>query len=117
MSENFISCVEDDIQVVKIMNDYATITIAQDFKNYLFELIENGYNRIIIDLSKAQLMDSTFLGALVISFRKIKANGGQLVIAGMTESVSLTFGLTKLVNVFKFYKSVDEAKAELNKKG
>jgi len=114
MSENFIACAEGRIQVIKIMNDYATAKIAMDFKAYLFEIIDQGYKKIIIDLSRAQLMDSTFLGALVISYRKIKEVGGDIVVACMTESVSITFGLTKLVNVFTIYDSIDEAKRELS---
>lgn len=113
MEENYIRCDDGDYTVVKFMNESATIVIAKEFKAYLFEMIESGRKKIILDLEKTNIMDSTFLGALVLSFRKVAESGGTIVLAALSESVSLTLGLTKLINVFQVFSSVEDAKEQI----
>lgn len=117
MSEsiNFSVKSDGDFDIVKIMTENATINIAQSFRDGIFALVEKGRNKIIVDLSIAELMDSTFLGALVVAFRKCKDAGGTIVLVEMRESVALTFGLTKLINVFDVYKTIGEAEQALSR--
>ena len=42
---------------------------AEQFKEYLIKTLEGGINKIIIDLSRCDFIDSTFLGVLITSLK------------------------------------------------
>ncbi len=99
----------EGILVYTSITNNANISNAQEFKNLAFEKIENGQKKIIIDLSDVLLMDSTFLGALVVVHRKIKAIGGKLTLCVKNESISTLLGLTKLDKTFDSFFTLQEA--------
>jgi len=98
-----------DILLIKSNTDSAGISNATDFKSMVFERIESGKNKILVDLSDVALLDSTFLGALVVTHRKAVPAGGAVKLFGINESVRTLLGLTKLENVFVFYNTQEEA--------
>ena len=55
--------VDDQFVCVKIAGR-AGCACSVDFRTLLLGLHDKGYNRFILDLTKCQLMDSTFLGVL-----------------------------------------------------
>jgi anti-anti-sigma factor len=55
--------VGDQIVCVKIAGR-ASFTCSVDFRTLLTTLWQQGHNRFVLDLTKCQLMDSTFLGVL-----------------------------------------------------
>lgn len=98
-----------EILLLKIGHYEATIVVAKDFKETLINYIEDGNKKILLDFTEIDLMDSTFLGALVVALRKMKEVGGEIKIFGVSESVSLVFGLTKMKNYFDICDSKEEA--------
>lgn len=84
-----------------------------DFKAKLGRYIEQGENRIILDLSKITFMDSNGLGAIVsinkmLELASQKKSGG-LIITGLNESVLEMFELTKMDRVFKIFSDLNDA--------
>ena len=52
----------DDI-IVEIVNlDRATLLEAEELKRQVNDKIDNGYRKVIIDLTSVEFLDSTFLG-------------------------------------------------------
>jgi len=89
----------------------ATISLAKEFKEEMIKYIEDGNDKIILDLDKVELMDSTFLGSLIVALRKMKEIDGVIKIVGVGESVGIVFGLTKMQNYFEIFNSKEEALA------
>jgi len=87
----------------------ATILEALEFKNVLDEDIRGGNHNIIIDLSKCEFLDSTFIGVLVVTWRKLKAEGGKLKLVKPGYFAQSVLHLSGAVENFESYGSVEEA--------
>jgi anti-anti-sigma factor len=98
-----------DILVEVVNLKSATYEYAVEFKNILAKEIESGWVKIIVDLSKCHFIDSTFLGALVISLKKVNQLKGDLLLVMSQTDVNSMFQLTKLNTVFATYKTKDDA--------
>lgn len=99
----------DDI-VVEIINiDRATLREADTLKNLINRKIEVGYKKIIIDLSAVEFIDSTFLGIIVNTLKKVARLNGDLKLVGFKPAVRSMFELTRLFRVFESYGDLQEA--------
>ena len=75
----------------------------------LHNFIDQNKKKIIIDLSKVELMNSTGLGILISGLTTMKNNGGELKLAAVTEKIQSLLTITKLITVFENYDTVDQA--------
>ncbi len=82
---------------------------AQEFGDYLHEMLAQGKKNIVINLSKVKFMNSSGLGMLISSFTTVKNGGGVFKIANATDKINSLLVITKLITVFDHYDSVDEA--------
>ncbi len=74
------------------------------------ETRDGGKKNLVIDLSKADFMDSTAIGLIMRSLATMKAADGNVHLAGLNARVKNLFLLTKLLGpVFEDYDTVDEA--------
>jgi anti-sigma B factor antagonist len=64
---------------------------------------------VILDLSRLDFVDSTGLGVFVGALRRIRAEGGELRLAGATPSIRRVFGVTGLDRVFDLFPTVEAA--------
>ncbi len=99
----------DDI-VVEIVNlDRATLREAEELKQNVNERISSGYKKVIIDLSSVEFLDSTFLGVIVNTLKKVAKLGGDLKLVGFKPVVRSMFELTRLFRVFESYGELQDA--------
>jgi anti-anti-sigma factor len=87
----------------------ATIKEAEEFKQTLLRDIENDWRKIVVDLSECEFIDSTFLGALVVSLKKLTSLGGDLKLVGFQPAVHSMFELTRMYRVFESFSDKEEA--------
>jgi len=114
MFQEYIKEEVGDVVVEKVNLSRATLKEAEDFKRTLVRDIESGKKRIVVDLAHCEFIDSTFLGALVVSLKKITALGGDLKLVGFQPNVRSMFELTRMYRVFESYKTKDEAIQSFN---
>jgi anti-anti-sigma factor len=95
------------VEVVRIMR--ATMQEAEEFKQILLKDIELGWRKIVVDLSECEFIDSTFLGALVVSLKRVTGLGGDLKLVGFQSAVNMMFQLTRMYRVFETFPTRDEA--------
>lgn len=105
----FYEKIVGDILIFKSITHTANIGNAQEFKNVASSRIDDGIKKIIVDLSDVTLMDSTFLGAMVIVHRKLFPLGGAIKLSGPNESIATLLGLTKLENTFESFDTLETA--------
>lgn len=106
---DFIKETYDDV-VVEIVNlTRATLKEAEEFKEKLTQDIELGSRKMVVDLAECEFIDSTFLGALVVSLKKITSLGGDLKLVGFQPAVHSMFELTRMYRVFEAFKTKEEA--------
>ena len=92
----------------------ATLKEADEFKNMLKKDIDSGHKKLLIDLSYCEFIDSTFLGTIVISLKKVTAIGGDIKLVGFKPAVRSMFELTRISKVFETFESTDEALSSFN---
>ena len=105
----------DDV-VVEIINlERATLREAEELKFKVNDKIANGYKKIIIDLATVEFIDSTFLGVIVNTLKKVTKLGGDLKLVGFQPTVRSMFELTRLFRVFESFSELQSAVKSFNK--
>jgi len=66
----------------------------------LLQLIDDGYQKINVDLRNVTFIDSSGLGVLVAIHNRLQVKGGHLVIRGLAGNVKELFELTRLTKLF-----------------
>jgi anti-anti-sigma factor len=106
---DYLQEVHEDVVVQFVDLTRATLKEADEFKYTLSKNIEQGYRKIVVDLSTCEFLDSTFLGALVVSLKKVTAMGGDLRLVGFHPAVNSMMELTRMHRVFESYPTKEEA--------
>lgn len=100
------------VQVVDLTR--ATLKEADEFKYTLSKSIEQGYRKIVVDLSMCEFIDSSFLGALVVSLKKVTSLGGDLRLVGFQPGVHSMMELTRMHRVFESFPTKEAAISSFN---
>jgi anti-sigma B factor antagonist len=87
---------------------------APELKSALGEAIEAGTTRIVVDLSDTTFLDSTALGVLIGTVKRLRARDGRLTIVNTDQNIAKTFEITGLDQIFTIRGSRDEALAALD---
>jgi anti-anti-sigma factor len=107
--EDFTKEVLGDVLVEKVNFSRATFKEAQEFKDRLVYDILMNNEKIIIDLSSCEYIDSTFLGALVVILKKMAERGGEIKYVIPQPSALYLFKITGLYGVLNLYRNREEA--------
>lgn len=106
---DFIKEKHNDVLVEIVTLERATLAEAEQFRSVLTNDIEEGNIYIVVDLLNCEFIDSTFLGALVVSLKKTTALGGDLKLVGFQPAVYSMFELTRLNRVFEAFETREDA--------
>ena len=82
---------------------------APEFKQQLLEVISQGAQAVIVDLSNTTFIDSTTLGVLVGGVKRLRPNGGQLSLVCSDRNITKIFEITGLDRVFTIHATREEA--------
>ncbi len=82
---------------------------APRLRERLLELVAEGTRYIVVNMERVEFLDSTGLGVLVGGLKRIRAQGGSLVLVCSQERILKIFRITGLERVFQIFSSVDEA--------
>ena len=98
-----------DIHIVNVNMTRATMDMASMFNKFLQEIISKERNKIIINLSHCEYIDSSILGVLVSSLKKAIALDGDLKIVWHEQNEYSMFSLTKMDTIFKIFPNLKDA--------
>lgn len=107
----------EDVAVVHVFLNRATLAKAVKFKEFVTDIINSGTNKLIIDLGICEYLDSTFLGAMVALLKKVNSMNGDLRLVYNKDMPSLVFVITRMDKVFKIFNQLDEALTSFNVSG
>lgn len=82
---------------------------AVSLNEKLHELIDDDKTNIVADLGKVKFMNSSGLGMLIGGLTTMRKAGGDLRLANATDKIESLLVVTKLITVFKNYKSLEAA--------
>ncbi len=98
-----------DIFVETVNLERGTITEANTLKEILEKRISGGCNKFVVDISRCEFIDSTFLGVLVSALKNAAKTGGDLKLVGFKPAVHSMFELTRLYRVFETFQDAQSA--------
>lgn len=104
---------EGQVVVLEIHERELDAHNAADFRAQLDRMIADGHERVVLDLSRVDFLDSTGLGAVVTGLKRMRGHG-ELVLCGIVEVVMNVFRLTRMDRVFRIEPDVDAAVAALS---
>jgi len=87
----------------------ATLNEAREFKDSLDESIRETEKDIIVNLSSCEHLDSTFVGVMVSSFKRLKKQSRNMVIIEPLNQSSIFLTLNSIGKIFPLYHSVSSA--------
>ena len=105
---NYNSRKENGLLVINFHEKRLDATVAVELKEILATCIENGDTDILLNISEVEFIDSSALGSIVSSLKRI-GNKGDLFFSGAQENVKRLFSLTRMDRVLQIFPTVDEA--------
>lgn len=99
-----------EITLVKINLSRAVMCESQTFYKYLFNLINEGANKIVIDLTSLEFIDSSFAGVLVAALRRVRNRKGDIrLVLQPGNSLANQMFFNGMVKIYKTFSSIYEA--------
>ena len=87
------------------------IYTAPLFKQSVVNLVSEGTQNVIIDLSGVTFMDSSGFGTLLGATRRLRPGGGGLHLAGPNSTIQRMLRLTRLDSIMQIHESPEAAVA------
>lgn len=104
------STTTDATQIITVHSDRIDAAMAIQFKEDMRTEAEGGAERVVLDLTGVEFIDSSGLGAIVASMKQL-GKDRRLDLAGLHPFVEKVFRLTRMDTVFKLYPTLDDALA------
>ena len=98
-----------DINIVHLNVTRATVDVATIFNEFMLEIISREKNKIIVNLLDCEFIDSSILGSLVSSLKKVTALGGDLRLVGFHPAVHSMMELTRMLRLFEHFPTLEAA--------
>ena len=101
--------VTDDLVVIEINDKLMTEEHIQMFSSAVDEQLADKCKSFVVDLSKLKRINSSGLGSLISVYTSIRNKDGEMKIGGLNEFISKVLEITKLIEVFEYYETSEEA--------
>lgn len=89
-------------------------TKTSQFRQEISELVGGEKVDIVaIDFKDVTFMDSSGLGALVLSLKTVRSAGAELYICAINEQIKMLFELTSMDRIFEIFSSREELEEKL----
>ena len=97
---------------VMILELKGKLTIGEGdelLKDKVNSLIQQGHQKLLLNLEGVPYLDSTGLGEIVRTYTTVSRQGGQLKLLNLTKRIEDLLAITKLLTVFETFESEPEA--------
>jgi anti-anti-sigma factor len=98
-----------DIVIITVNISRATVKEAHEFRKFIEEEIQKKKLKIIVDLSPCDFLDSTFIGVLVVTLKKLADIGGELRIVEPPSIAHTILTVTGTLGIFNTHQTKSEA--------
>ena len=107
--ENFEIIKDGSVFIIQAHLICPTLLEANEFKEVVKEQVGHGHTKLLIDISMCEHIDSTFIGAIIKSFKLVNSVGGTLRIVTPEKTGADIFILTNTLSVFDLYDTREDA--------
>jgi anti-sigma B factor antagonist len=99
----------EDVTILALSGKITVGKEATNFREKVASLQSAGKRNIILDLSNVDYIDSTGLGALVISATSLRKAGGNIKLLNLNRRTIELLVMTKLATVFEIFTDEQDA--------
>jgi anti-sigma B factor antagonist len=82
--------------------------MAEEFKDHMKSIVQNGYQQIVLDMSDVEFVDSSGLGAIIATMIALRPQG-RLMVCNVRYNVLSLFRLTRMDRVIPVMNNAEEA--------
>jgi len=93
-----ISKADNGVALLVIKGELDALS-ATDLRPELDKLVNSRPRRVNVDLSRLRMIDSSGVGALVSVYKRVRAQGGDVVVSGLQDQPLAIFRLLRLDRV------------------
>ena len=101
-----------DVTVVTVRGEFIGGDETDSLRNTLTEQAE-GSTKLLVDLADATYLNSTALGVLIAAHTNFAKRNARMGLCNVSKNIQNLFVITKLVQVFNVYDSLDEGLAAM----
>ena len=98
-----------DIIIASVIIKRATFLEALHFQNLLTKEIDNGYRKIVIDLSNCSSIDPAFISAIIFTYKKLMNLAGNLKLVKPKNYLDDYQKLENNLRIFEIFNSKEKA--------
>jgi anti-sigma B factor antagonist len=100
--------------VAKIIPQEANLNNAEQFKQEMLAIIDNGHRFIAVNFSDVSYIDSSFLGAMVSSLKHALSKGAEIYLTNLRKDIHSLLQMIRMDKVFKIYGNAEEISASFS---
>ena len=104
-----VSTLENGIGLVEPKGNLVGGDETVEIRQAVAGFIDRGDQKLIVDLSKVNYINSTAIGVLVSAHTSYARKGWQIKLCGLNANINNVFVITKLTLVFDVYDTREEA--------
>lgn len=98
----------ENIQLLRV-GDLLSEHTNKEVLRTVEDQLNQGFNKFVVDLSGVNYMNSVGLNLLIIMRERTQKQGGRLVLASLSPTVTRLFKMTKLYPIFELADTVEAA--------
>ena len=100
---------ENDVAIFKLTESRFDAAIAGMIKAEFTIILSDDISKLVVDVSEVEYCDSSGLSALLLAFRILQAEEGEIKIAAPQKSVRTLIEISQLDKILPIYDSVEDA--------
>ena len=97
-----------DVKIIDV-NNYLGSYAAADLRETLAALVNQDVQKIIVNLSQVEHINSAAIGALVGTAKQLRLKDGDVKIYGLADNIRRTFDLIGASDIVEIHDSEDSA--------
>lgn len=110
------STLDDGIRLIAVRGEIDLFT-AHDVRRAGTEAIDEGAQRVIVDLTDVTFLDSTGLGVLIGLAKRLRPGGGGIAVVNVDDTIATTFSITGLDDMIPVVETREDAVEALRGSG
>jgi len=99
----------DGVEIITLQGKITIGSGDTQLREVITNVVNEGKNRILLDLSGVTTIDSSGIGELVGSYTTVTNRGGKLKLLHLPAKLNELLHVTQLITVFEVYEDEQEA--------
>ena len=86
---------------------------AKTFEGKLFQLIDGGAGKVLVDFSSLQYISSAGLRSILLAAKKLKSKGGRFALCSLSAAIKEVFDVSGFSSILDIHAGQDQGVAAL----